>query len=229
MLPPIVICPLEIERSAAARRSRGRAAAVSCGPGPRAIGTFLAGLSEADAPRDRLFILFGVAGGLVDGVVCPRIARVIDGKGGAWSPGEAFRAPAPSGSSPASFVTLLGVTDVVGDPAAKRALHDRTGAALVDMESHVFAAWAVGRGQRWGVIRAVSDGPAESLPEELPRWVDERGRAKASRIVMDLVTRPALIGVARRVGRRTSAALAAAGAELDRVLDSESARSKNHA
>lgn len=229
----MVICPLEIERSAAVRWSRGRAAVACCGPGLREIGAFLRGLSEADAPRDRLFVLFGVAGGLVDGVLCPPIANVIDGAGGAWWPSASLEdstTPSPTMASRApSPVTLIGVNEIVGDPAAKRALHERTGAAMVDTESHVFAAWAAARGQRWGIIRAVSDGPTESLPAELARWVDERGRARASRIALDVITRPALIGVARRVGRRTNEALAAAGAELDRLLDSEALRSKNHA
>lgn len=231
----MVICPMEIERSAAARWSRGRAAVVCCGPGPREIGAFLRGLSGADTAIDRLFILFGVAGGLTHGVTCPPVARVIDGEGGEWRPSvgrehSASGSTAASSSSRASSpVTLIGVNEIVGDPAAKRALHERTGAAMVDTESHVFAAWAAGRVQRWAIIRAVSDGPSESLPAAMTRWVDQRGRVRASRLALDVITRPALIGIARRVGRRTNDALSAAGAALDRLLDTESTRSKNHA
>lgn len=231
----MVICPLEIERSAAATWSRGRATVMRCGPGPGAIRAFLAGLSGADSPRDRLFILFGVAGGLVDGVACSPVARVIDGEGGEWRAGVGFddSASASTRVSTSSHVqlpvSLIGVNAIVGDPAAKRALHERTGAAMVDTESHIFAAWAAGRWQRWGVIRAVSDGPNETLPAALTRWVDDRGRARASRIAIDVISRPSLIGVARRVGRRTNEALSAAGAALDRLLDAEAAWSKNHA
>lgn len=63
--------------------------------------------------------------------------------------------------------TIVTVDRPVADPAAKRALRESTGAALVDMESHAVASAGVTHGIPCVGIRVVSDAADERLPPEV--------------------------------------------------------------
>lgn len=140
-------------------------------------------------------ILAGACGGLVHVDDVPAIARVIDEHGHSWTPANAD----PKG------VTLIGVDTIIATPSDKAALAARTGAAIVDMESHAFAAWCESRGVRWSVVRGVSDTPDETLPHEVIEWISPAGDTRNLRAARDLILKPWLIphvfGVLRRSGR----------------------------
>jgi hypothetical protein len=148
-----------------------------------------------------LVILAGAAGGLAPGLDdAPPVGRVIDTHGGAWTP-TAGAGPETGGGS----VTVVGVDHIVEGPSDKRALHDRTGASIVDMESHAFADACTGLGIAWAIVRGVSDTPDQTLPAEVLGWIDPAGETRTLRAAADLLTRPRLIphvaGVLRRSGR----------------------------
>lgn len=163
-------------------------------------------------------ILAGACGGLspVDDV--PSIARVIDEHGHAWTPANAD----PSG------VTLIGVDTIIATPADKAALAARTGAAIVDMESHAFAAWCEERGVRWSVVRGVSDTPEETLPHEVLDWISPSGDTRQMRAARDLLLKPWLIPHVVGVLRRSRRVLPKVGQRVVEVLEatasSEAAR-----
>lgn len=226
---PLVLCALEIERAAAARAARGVADVVRFGPGPAAVRAwgeqFDAERSGRGDQTPALVILFGLAGGLMPTGPAPSIGRVIDREGRVWTP------PVVAGD-PASAVTLLGMDDPVIEPARKHELAARSGAALVDTESHAFAAWADGSGGagvRWAVIRGVSDGPDEPLPREVTGWIDARGRVRVVRPLLDVIRRPRLAPAVLALSERADAALHAAGERLRALLAREAPKGKNPA
>ena len=197
-MPVIVFCPMEIERKAVARELRGAGLpdtrVVQTGIGKDAI--VRAAKAEFDrAAPGTLFVLAGACGGLSHTTDVPPIARVIDEHGAQWTP----RTADPRG------VTLIAVDHVVATPRDKRALAERTGAAIVDMETHAFAAACEAAGVPWTVVRGVSDTPDETLPAEVINWVRPDGGTYAARAAIGLLTKPSLvphiIGVVRRANR----------------------------
>lgn len=197
--PTVVVCPMEIEAAAVRRGARGVVGVevIRSGIGKEAIVRAV----EARAgrgPVPGLVILAGVCGALrpVDDV--PPIARVIDEHGGEWTGGIGM---VESGR------TLVAVDRVVSTPGEKRALADATGAALVDMESHAFAAACERLGLAWGVVRGVSDTPEETLPGEVLGWITADGRTRVGRAVADMVMKPGLIPHMRRTLARSKRVL----------------------
>lgn len=209
-----VLCPLQIERRVAARAAAGRARIITAGPGAESIAQAVRRLDPR--PQDAL-ILFGVAGGLIDTEPAPIISAVIDAQTGARSTPTLTASVDES----ASCVSVVGVSTPVTTVEEKRALAGRTGAALVDCESHAFAQAATERGLEWAVVRGVSDGPLDTLPPRVARWVDTRGRSRPIRIALDLARDPGSIADVARLGRSTRRALDAAAARLTRLLDAD--------
>ncbi len=208
----MVLCPLEIERRAASAAAAGRARVVRTGPGASAVAR---AVEAVDFRSIRLVVLFGVAGGLEETPGAVVAAEVIDGATGErWTP--------PAGDY--GGVVVVGVAAPIGTVEGKRALAARTGAAIVDCESHGFARACSERGVRWMIVRGVSDGPGDTLPACAAAWVRDDGRTDARRVAADLLRRPALIMPVARLGRATRAAIAAAGDRLDRIIEEESRR-----
>ncbi len=59
---------------------------------------------------------------------------------------------------------LAGVEQVIAAAACKAALHSETGAAAVDMESHIAAAYAAEAGLPFAALRVISDPASRALP-----------------------------------------------------------------
>ena len=59
---------------------------------------------------------------------------------------------------------LAGVEQVIAATACKAALHSETGAAAVDMESHIAAAYAAKAGLPFAALRVISDPASRALP-----------------------------------------------------------------
>jgi len=90
---------------------------------------------------------------------------------------------------------------IVESPRAKRALFDRTGASVVDMEQAVVVgrlrASEAGPGRQAVIgIRAVLDPADRALPAAFTEMIDEAGRARAGRAVRVLLRRPGMIPAA---------------------------------
>lgn len=185
------------------RAGLGRTRVVQTGIGRDAV---LRSLESIRRPS--LVILAGAAGGLLACEDLPPIARVVDEHGGAWTP---FAAD-PSG------LTLIGVDSIISTPGDKRALAARTGAAIVDMECHVFAARCEEMGVAWSVVRGVSDTPEETLPQEVLGWITPSGDTRTGRAIMDMVRRPRLVGHIAGVVRRSNRVLPLVGRRVVEII-----------
>jgi nucleoside phosphorylase len=150
----LVLCPMEIERKAVAAEVLAagleHVAIVRTGIGKIAIVEHVQ-RAAAMAARPRLVILAGACGALRPVEDVPPVGRVIDEHGGEW---------VGLGMAPAGR-TVVGVDRIVATPLEKRELADRTGAVIVDMESHAFSAACEGLGLSWTIVRGVSDSPEE--------------------------------------------------------------------
>lgn len=199
----IVVVPTEFERRALGRLE---GPVVVCGPGPSAVRTWA---TTAALPRGTHVIVAGVAGGLRASASIG-LARIVS------------EVRVPDGRVAATFAaetawTVVGVDRVVSTPAEKRALAERSGADIVDMESHAFAAAAAERGWRLTIVRGVSDGVDDALPEGLASLVTPRGGLRPLRTAAFLARRPMLIPALRELGRRTTLAMRSVRAIVEDV------------
>ena len=111
----------------------------------------------------------GFAGGLAPGL----------SRGSVIHPSRSLRAgrapipllPGPSAAGAIAGVDLVTVDAVVATAAAKRALHEATGASIVDMETSAVAAVAVASGIPCASVRIVSDAAGDELPADIARLV----------------------------------------------------------
>lgn len=183
--------------SAVKSRGLGGVMVVQTGIGKDAILRTLERTLRDRAGRPPIGVLLaGACGGLVHTQPVPPIAAIIDTHQHRWRPPLAAES---------SGVTLVAVDHVVATPADKKALAESTGAAIVDMESHAFAARCEELSIPWGVVRGVSDTPEETLPSEVLGWITPEGNTRAFRAATDLALKPALIphiaGVLKRSRR----------------------------
>lgn len=245
----IVLCPLAIEAAAASAAVGGRASVVTAGPGERIADAVRAAASDPGG-KPSLIILAGLCGGLSATPRAPRIGAVLSMTTKQWlapvigpdvaddASKPSLPAAAPNPLAPPSRprrlydrpeldqpsdgrVTLLGSDAVIHSPRAKAALGERTGADLVDTESHHFAPACEAAGLRWAIVRAVSDGPGDALPRGVETWVDSQGRTKPNAVAMACLTRPWIIPSLMRLRTNTASALSAMASRLIAVLDAE--------
>jgi nucleoside phosphorylase len=104
---------------------------------------------------------------------------------------------------------LAGVEQVVAAQAGKAVLHSETGAAAVDMESHIAAAYAAEANLPFAALRVISDPATRALPALATNAIKANG---------DIDLRKVLRGVARNP--LTIRALYATGRDFNRALRS---------
>ena len=104
---------------------------------------------------------------------------------------------------------LAGVERVVAASACKAALHSETGAAAVDMESHIAAAYAANAGIPFAALRVISDPAHRALPELAQSAIKPNG---------DIDMRTIMRGVVRNP--KTLSALVSTGIDFNRALRS---------
>ena len=116
----------------------------------------------------------------------------------------------PKGSTVISG-EILSIDWVVTTAEEKAALHARTGAVAVEMESAAVAEKA----REWAVpfysVRAVSDTAADDLPLDFNRYRDAEGRFSRSWIAWAALSRPSAISGLLRLDRNCRAAAEALG------------------
>ncbi len=113
----------------------------------------------------------------------------------------------------ANYAPIVGVDAPIAEPAMKRDLHRTTGAAAVDMESHVVARLAAAHGLAFAAVRVVVDPAHRAVPQAALLGMGANGRADVAAVLRDLVMRPSQLS---RLARVAVDALAAR-AELLRV------------
>jgi len=181
----IVVVGLEFE----ARIAAGFEAQIICSGDGRNLATKLSRAIKEDC---RGLVSFGVAGGLA-----PQL-----------KPGDCVVGSAVLSDSgrvemdrrwPTSFLqtipgaicgTLAGVSAPVADPRAKRALHVRTGAVAVDMESHIVAQVAEARGLPVAAIRVITDPSVRTLPPAAFAALRPNGTTDIAAMIRFLIRRP---------------------------------------
>jgi adenosylhomocysteine nucleosidase len=104
---------------------------------------------------------------------------------------------------------LAGVEQVVAARAVKAALRLETGAAAVDMESHIAAAYAAGAGLPFAALRVISDPASRALPPLAMAAIKPNGDIDLGKV---------LRGVARNP--LTLRALVSTGIDFNRALRS---------
>lgn len=109
------------------------------------------------------------------------------------------------GVVPSSGRPMFHADDVVTSPARKHELHERWGAAAVDMESAGVAGVAQDAGVPWLVVRVIGDGADLELPKAVSELCDANGRLRIA-AVCGLVLRPRLWPTLLALGRANAAA-----------------------
>jgi hopanoid-associated phosphorylase len=173
-------------------------ARIAAGPGVHVIcsgdGRNLAAQisSAIVSQKFRGLISFGVAGGLA-----PDLRPGTCVVGSAILSGEARMPTDPTWSQKlmkaipdAVHGLLVGVPAPVADPAAKRALYQKTGALAVDMESHIVAAVAAVHGLPVAAIRVITDPAVRALPEAAVAAMRPNGTTDIAAMIRSVVRRP---------------------------------------
>lgn len=140
----------------------------------------------------RGLISFGIAGalqpGLQPGACIVGTAVLFDGEqfesDAAWTAGLLAALPNARGAA------VLGSSRAIATADAKAALHRKTGAAVVDMESHVVAGVAAQHGLPFAILRVVADSAEQSLPPAAVNGMKPDGRADIAAVLKSLASQP---------------------------------------
>jgi hopanoid-associated phosphorylase len=186
-------------------------------------------LGELDPGSLSAVISFGLAGGLAPdlhpgAIVIP---RSVVSREGSVRTNDRLRAGwtgalARAGISLHEIDATAGVDAPVLTPADKAALRNRTGAAAVDMESHVAAAFAAKHALPFGVLRVISDGAERALPPLAGKAMRPDGGIDVGAVILGLLREPGQLPALIRTGREAETAfrrlaeiVAVLGAKLD--------------
>jgi hypothetical protein len=104
---------------------------------------------------------------------------------------------------------LLGVSAPVADPEQKRALHLKTGAIAVDMESHVVADVAAEHGLPMAAIRVVTDPAVRAVPAAALTAMRPNGTIDLVAMARSLLRKPRELSALLRTALDAQAARAA--------------------
>lgn len=212
--------PPRAELAVLAVAGLAREARIAAGPGVETIQaagspTRLRGLLDARPPTGlRAVVSFGIAGGLDpalrpgDVVICTRLDA--DGRDPV-DPDLARSLRERLAGSRDRVVAggLVGSERAVMAVADKAALHARTGALAVDMESHVAAAYAARHALPFAAIRVVCDPAGRALPAFAASALTPAGEPDIRAVLGALLRGQARMGALIRLGRDSSAAFAA--------------------
>jgi len=204
-----VVVGFKAEARIAARMGR---VAIS-GARPGLADSAVKGLIAAGATE---LISFGLAGGLAPGLEPGDliIATTV-------LVGEAHRPADPALSNRLSAVlpeahlgAVIGREAAVTDAAAKRTLHEATGALAVDMESQAVAAG----GLPFAVLRAIADPADRCLPPAALVGLRADGSADVGAVLLSLLRTPAQLPRLVGLARESRAALRALERAVSRLM-----------
>jgi adenosylhomocysteine nucleosidase len=172
-------------------------------------------LTLFDPSTIRGVISFGVAGGL-DPTLKPGdvvVATEVLAGDTRWLAGlalnEALIASVALGRRRVVRGGLAGVEQVVAAQAGKAALRSETGAAAVDMESHIAAAYAAEAGLPFAALRVIADPATRALPALAMTAIKPNGDIDLRKVLRSLVRNPL-----------TLRALVSTGIDFNRALRS---------
>ncbi len=196
-------------------------ARLAAGPGVTAIGAGgnperLRALLAARTPSAcRAIVSIGIAGGL-RGDLAPGdvviASEVVTGSGRlAADPvvAAALTDRLAGISSGVRLAPIAGVEAAILTGAAKTALRERTGAAVVDMESHVAAAYASAHGLPFAAVRVVCDPADRAIPAFAAQALKPNGEPDIGAVLAAILRDPRQIGPLMRLARDSGRAFAA--------------------
>ena len=172
-------------------------------------------LTTLDPTAIRGVISFGVAGGLDPSLKTGDVVVATEVMAGdtRWLAGlsltEAQIASIALGRRRVVRGLLAGVEELVAASTCKAALRSETGAAAVDMESHIAAAYAAEVGIPFAALRVISDPAHRALPVVARKAIKPNGDLDLRQIVGSVVRNP-----------RTLRALVSTGIDFNRALRS---------
>ncbi len=117
--------------------------------------------------------------------------------------------------------SLAGAEEVVMGQSCKAALHSETGAAAVDMESHIAAAYAVEAGLPFAALRVISDPAHRALPALARAAIKPNGKIDLATILRGVARNPAAVHALVSTGIDFSRALRSLRGCRDFLLGSE--------
>ena len=140
----------------------------------------------------RSIISFGVAGGLAphlragNWIIASSVidAQQIHPTDQVWS--EKMLEMMPG----ASHAPIVGVDTAIAHPDAKRKMHVETGAAVVDMESHLVARAASVNGLSFAAVRVVIDPAHRVVPDAALAGMRPGGSTSVISVIRELLARP---------------------------------------
>jgi adenosylhomocysteine nucleosidase len=172
-------------------------------------------LTVVDPCSVRGVISFGVAGGLDPSLRSGDVVVATEVTAGdtRWLAGSALNeeviARVAFGRRRVVKGILAGVEEVVSGRSCKAALHLETGAAAVDMESHIAADYATAAGLPFAALRVISDPANRALPALARSVIKPNGEIDLRKVLRGLVRNP-----------RTLHALVSTGIDFNRALRS---------
>lgn len=99
----------------------------------------------------------------------------------------------------ATIATSLHVHRVLANPGDKILAHQKYSCDLVDMESLFFKNAMKKLDIAHSILRVVSDGPNEIVPQQAIQWMNEYGGLRPGRLVWDLICNPWLLRDLKRM------------------------------
>ncbi len=207
-----------IQRAAAGLAGADRPRVFCAGPGASVAPAAVA--DHARAVRDGAVLAIGLGGGLDPalGVGAVVVADAVVAPGGERLPVDrdwAARTVSILGGEAASTDAAVRRSAVAGSDrpartvAAKRRLRTATGAAVVDMESHVLAAAAAGAGLPFLDVRVVLDPAGRAIPSAALAGMAADGGTRPGAVLARLLLRPWQIPGLLALARENATALAA--------------------
>ena len=99
----------------------------------------------------------------------------------------------------ADHMPIVGVDAAIIDPEAKRRMYVKTGAAAVDMESHLVARLASTHGLSFAAVRAVIDPAHRVVPEAALAGMRPGGGTSVTAVMREVIARPSQLSGLLRV------------------------------
>ena len=201
---------MSVERKAVEACCRSRVRIVQTGIG---LGPIVEAVHSA-APQTDIFLLVGFAGAIRSSSdPTPAIHRVIGEEDQTeWTPSLVLPDENPA--------TLLTLTLPACTIESKADLANRyPEASLIDMEASAFAQKVQTYPDRqWGVVRAVSDGPEETLPDDIADWLTANGNTRIAGVLRSLASRRTGLGKLAHLAKSTRIASRHLAEATDRML-----------
>lgn len=170
-------------------------------------------LESFDANSIRGVISFGVAGGLDPTLKSGDVVVATDVVAGdlRWTAGLSLSrellVDADLDGRKVVRGGLVGVEKVIALQIHKAELRSATGAAAVDMESHIAAAFAAKCGLPFAALRVISDPASRALPEIATRAIKPNGDIDVRKVLGGLARNPTMLRALVSTGRDFNRAL----------------------